>query len=349
MKQGKAVGGELLFCHMFDHIMEGGEAYQFHEGAHMRKLDDLTNTQAGISSDLGAVHTNLAELDSRFSAQHITISLAADIDQHKADVKEKVQAIAARAPEPLARAGFASTLTGTVDAQFLKLKRSKSHTDLSQDTQQNEEFSPPGNRIHGELASTKPTTAVTVLLPSLQNEPSQKRAIATQRQWKSGNVADKVLLETSQLSMHIFFGEVFIATEIWRLRKFRSGDAVADDTEMKTEFRFHPAPWLVQCGFVYGFRLVQQQNRPKYSLEPFRAVQDDAMVFEIAYSGNLSALKVLFDRGHASILDTDSRGWTPLAWAAYGMHTPTVQFLLDCKSDPDAKVRSHRDKEQYNE
>lgn len=51
------------------------------------------------------------------------------------------------------------------------------------------------------------------------------------------------------------------------------------------------------------------------NLEAFRAVPDDAVVFQLAKLGNLDAIRVLFAHGEASLLDTDSQGWTPLAWA----------------------------------
>jgi ankyrin repeat protein len=78
------------------------------------------------------------------------------------------------------------------------------------------------------------------------------------------------------------------------------------------------------------------------NLEAFRAVPDSALVFELAKLGGLDAMRALFARGEASVLDTDSRGWTPLAWATYYARVPTCKWLLDNGSDRTIRLFSHR-------
>lgn len=46
----------------------------------------------------------------------------------------------------------------------------------------------------------------------------------------------------------------------------------------------------------------------QYSILPVRSVADDALVFEMCKLGNVDAVRELFGRGDASVLDVDSKG-----------------------------------------
>jgi len=48
------------------------------------------------------------------------------------------------------------------------------------------------------------------------------------------------------------------------------------------------------------------------SLTSYRAVPDDAPVFDYCRNGNVKAIQALFDGGLASPWDTNSKGFTPL-------------------------------------
>ena len=48
------------------------------------------------------------------------------------------------------------------------------------------------------------------------------------------------------------------------------------------------------------------------SLTCYRAVPDDAPIFDYCRNGNAKTIQTLFDGGLASPWDTDSRGFTPL-------------------------------------
>lgn len=48
------------------------------------------------------------------------------------------------------------------------------------------------------------------------------------------------------------------------------------------------------------------------SLGPFRAIADDSLIFDFSKAGNIEMVQLLFNRREASVLDTNSKGWTPL-------------------------------------
>ncbi len=50
----------------------------------------------------------------------------------------------------------------------------------------------------------------------------------------------------------------------------------------------------------------------KYIVEPFRAVSENALIFDLCRMGNLEGVRLLLARGEASPLDRDPMGRTPL-------------------------------------
>lgn len=82
--------------------------------------------------------------------------------------------------------------------------------------------------------------------------------------------------------------------------------------DRETIIIFHPARWLLKLGMAYGWRLLNQSQQGwKYCLNQFRAVLDDALIFELSREGNIIAVETLIRRGEASVWDTNSQGFTP--------------------------------------
>ncbi|RAO73969.1 uncharacterized protein BHQ10_009981 [Talaromyces amestolkiae] len=81
-----------------------------------------------------------------------------------------------------------------------------------------------------------------------------------------------------------------------------------------TSFIFHPASWLIRIGFKYGLEAMITSSRSgwQYNVLPVRAVADDALIFDLCKIGNVDAVRELFGRGNASVLDVDSKGYRPL-------------------------------------
>lgn len=88
-----------------------------------------------------------------------------------------------------------------------------------------------------------------------------------------------------------------------------------DQYEYKTSYAIHPAPWLIRLGVHYGIHLGFLSSSTqgwKNSLKTFCPVPDDALIFEFCRQGNVPGVRSLLSGGHASVRDTNARGYTPL-------------------------------------
>jgi hypothetical protein len=84
--------------------------------------------------------------------------------------------------------------------------------------------------------------------------------------------------------------------------------------ETKTSFIFYPASWLMSIGFKYGIEATATNSNTgwQFHILSVRAVQDDSLIFRFCESGNVDAVRELFEGGHASVVDINSDGWRPL-------------------------------------
>ena len=88
-----------------------------------------------------------------------------------------------------------------------------------------------------------------------------------------------------------------------------------DQYEYESSYIIHPARWLINLGFTYGFRIELGQSSVrgwKSNLSTFRPVPDDALIFEFCKKGNLPAVRSLLSKGYASVTDSDTMGRTAL-------------------------------------
>ena len=125
-------------------------------------------------------------------------------------------------------------------------------------------------------------------------------------------------LEVSESVMEGFLGSIRATSATVLQSPRQTADLTPyreqDQHEYKTSYTISPAPWLVRLGFHYGFHLgfLSSTQGWKNTLKTFCPVPDDALIFEFCRQGNVSAVRRLLSKGHASVRDTDSRGYTPL-------------------------------------
>lgn len=76
----------------------------------------------------------------------------------------------------------------------------------------------------------------------------------------------------------------------------------------------YPVPWVQKYGINHGLfiRLSLSSGGLDCSLKSYRAVPDNAPIFDYCKEGNIEAIQALFDSGLASPWDNNSRGFTPL-------------------------------------
>ncbi|MCJ1404906.1 hypothetical protein MMC11_008132 [Xylographa trunciseda] len=110
--------------------------------------------------------------------------------------------------------------------------------------------------------------------------------------------------------------------------------------EHRMTIRVQPAWWLTRIGFNRGLQVAFTQATSKslnISLDPFRLVPDDALIFEFCYTGNIDGVRRLLLRGEASARDADLSGRTPLHIAASGCYTELSRLLIDAGADKAAE------------
>lgn len=128
------------------------------------------------------------------------------------------------------------------------------------------------------------------------------------------------------------FGCVWVRTSTVHIGMHSS--ATSGDFETVTSFIFYPASWLKRVGVRSGVEvsMVNGHNGWQFQLSPVRAVPEGSQIFELCKSGQVKFVESLIATGHASVVDTSPKGWTPLhvslvsifsnndgsAWRTYG-------------------------------
>ena len=141
-------------------------------------------------------------------------------------------------------------------------------------------------------------------------------------------------LEVSGSVMESFLGSIY-ARSATILQSSRQTTELTpyreqDQHEYETSYTISPAPWLVRLGFRYGLYLgfLSSAQGWKNTLKPFCPVPDDALIFEFCRQGNVPAVRSLLSGGHASVRDTDSRGYTPLHVSLINESNPTEYISI---------------------
>ena len=125
-------------------------------------------------------------------------------------------------------------------------------------------------------------------------------------------------VEVSKSVTEGFLGSIrATSSTIWqtsRQTRELTKDREQDQYEYETSYTISPPSWLVHLGFHYGLHLgfLSSTQGLKNTLKTFCPVLDDALIFEFCRQGNVPAVRSLLSGGHASVRDTDSRGYTPL-------------------------------------
>ncbi|TGO77295.1 hypothetical protein BELL_0114g00110 [Botrytis elliptica] len=86
-----------------------------------------------------------------------------------------------------------------------------------------------------------------------------------------------------------------------------------ENLEAESQLIVYPSKWLAKIGINYGVKLSVLASRGwQYSFQPFRAVPENALIFDFCRKGNLDGIRTLLSRGDASPYDRDPLGRTPL-------------------------------------
>ena len=111
--------------------------------------------------------------------------------------------------------------------------------------------------------------------------------------------------------LRTFFGSV-----VCRLEKRNTLDASCQTPQPQTTFSIilHPTLWNIRWALKFELELILSMSLIgwKYVVVPVRTVCDNSPLFQFCKAGNLNAVRGLFSKGNASILDTNSHGCQPL-------------------------------------
>ena len=155
------------------------------------------------------------------------------------------------------------------------------------------------------------------------------------------------------------FGKVvFWSTTFLKRANDDAAEAIWADEQLyehNVTFRIEPSWWLLKMGFNHGLRVAVSQATNwslNITLNPFRLVPDDALIFDLCDTGDIDGVRRLLIQGEASARDTDSFGRTPLfvsirrlektsahiylQIAARGCHADLSRLLIEAGADQGA-------------
>ena len=317
-------------------------------GQEGRLQEELKMHLNSLSGDIDEIKNSLDQLKISQEIQTVTYNSTRfeRLHDHEAALQATIDRVASQVPNPFLRQVLLSALKDIATEQISSLLEVRIVNDGQQPSAVNEHASTRGGASvpcryeHLELFEGDPGT------DACQGSTQTSRNICDVESTRPKQNHRAPLLRSSSTSVKdTIFGRVYISTASWESGG-DDADGENDDQQhtVKTTIRFHPSHWLLKCGLYYGLNVAYMRSERGLkltNLEAFRAVPDNALVFELARWGSLNAMRVMFADGRASPLDTDSRGWTPLAWAAYYAQVPTCKWLLDKGSDRTMVLFSH--------
>ncbi|KAH7360439.1 hypothetical protein BKA65DRAFT_547156 [Rhexocercosporidium sp. MPI-PUGE-AT-0058] len=140
------------------------------------------------------------------------------------------------------------------------------------------------------------------------------------------------------------FGRLHI---ISRLSTPAEGNDAEDDVEVEDQFQtrltFYPSRWLLRFGVSFGIQVVLSKSLEGLDcrIKSYRAVPDDALIFQVSERGDNEAIQRLFDIKQASPWDRNSEGFTPLFFAARARRLDTCHLLLSQGADIEARATNY--------
>lgn len=148
--------------------------------------------------------------------------------------------------------------------------------------------------------------------------------------------------------------DIQIITRTYDVRTIRDTES-RKTTEMETTYVVRPSSLGRLLGVTRGMKVsASSATGWKYSIQTFREVSSDSLIFEFCRQGNLAAVRSLLERKDASPWDRDPQGRTPLwvcqinilpyvyadgltQFAAESLQIEVVRLLLDQGADPHAE------------
>lgn len=115
-------------------------------------------------------------------------------------------------------------------------------------------------------------------------------------------------------------------SRVYDVRTESDGLEINTTSESETRSLVLPNSSGKFIGLRYGMLIYAKSTMGwKHTIQPFRLVPDDSLVFEFCKTGNVEGLQALFKLGHASPWDRNADGRTPL-WVS----NSSLQPWMNC-------------------
>ncbi|RYP86781.1 hypothetical protein DL770_004852 [Monosporascus sp. CRB-9-2] len=138
-------------------------------------------------------------------------------------------------------------------------------------------------------------------------------------------------------SMGIMLGSVWIRHSTLKVED--GSDPSGGRLEVVTSLIFYPSTWLTKFGLGYGTEAsltCSPTGGWKFNLTPLRAVPENSLIFDLCRRGEVQAVKLMLERGDASVKDTSPKGWSPLHFAAAEGRIELCEALINAGADKNA-------------
>jgi hypothetical protein len=245
-------------------------------------LEKKDKEEKYCQDSLTAIDTAVTALRGILVAQSTTATTSSsirssDMDQHLAILKERVVAATSAISNPILRHALQKELESTLPILAARLAQVSNH-----ELERNEAIlSNPSEEAISHPPHTKTCTKVlgSFAIPSV-------------------------------------FGTLCVITTMATtfVPRKKGGRTLQETKSTHTKALLYPAQWLQKFGLSYGvfMRLSLSSCGLDCSLKSYRAVPDNAPIFDYCMDGDIKAIQKSFDSGLASPWDRNSLGFTPL-------------------------------------
>jgi hypothetical protein len=125
--------------------------------------------------------------------------------------------------------------------------------------------------------------------------------------------------QSQEYNMVIPFVSILAQSRTYVVRTVRSSE-VCETSESRVLCVVYPNAGGRFLGMSRGILVSATSSSGwRYTIQPFRAVAEDSLIFEFCRKGNLEGVRTLFERREASPWDRDPTGQTPL-WVRQSKH-----------------------------
>lgn len=214
------------------------------------------------------------------------------------DLKREIQKVASSIKDPILQAVYQS-LEGVIPKATVK----QYGLTLEEEEEEEEEGKKGKGKAKPEIdIETEGVVSNTEDIPQGNNLPSDLSLVQKPIPRRSRGKGKLTVSKAKTL-----FGTFYLRSKVYEDCKI---------SHYETSYRFHPANWLVSLGMRGSLDVMISRSTQGWQIDlnarTFRAVPEDALIFQFSEDGNIEGVKTLLVRGEGSLMDRDPTGFTLL-------------------------------------